>query len=77
MEVSSPVEAFAPGYKTGIQAAGTELEKRLTWALGWFADGVGEDLGDATDSPLRIVGRVTGLPFYENDVRQTVCFTLA
>jgi phosphate-selective porin OprO/OprP len=68
MEAGSPVEAFAPGHKVGIQAAGTELRDRLTWALGWFADGVGEDLGDVTDSLVRIVGRVTGLPLYENDV---------
>ena len=67
MEAGSPVEAFAPGHKFGVQAAGTELEDRLTWALGWFTDGVGVDIGDFTNSLARIVGRVSGLPLYKND----------
>ena len=67
MEAGSPVEAFAPGNKAGVQAAGTEFADRLTWALGWFADGETVDIGDVTDSLARIVGRVSGLPLYETD----------
>ncbi len=61
------LEAFAPGTKSGIQAAGTEFANRLTWALGWLSNGRNFDTGDASDSLVRIVGRLTGLPFYEND----------
>jgi len=68
MERASPVNAFAPGFKAGIKGSGTQFKDRMTWALGWFADGQEADIGDVTDSNFRIVGRVTGLPFSMKDL---------
>jgi len=68
MERASPVDAFAPGFKPGIEGSGTQFQDRMTWALGWFADGQEADIGDITDSNFRIVGRVTGLPFAMKDL---------
>ncbi len=62
MERASPVDAFSPGYKPGIEGSGNQFGDRMSWALGWFADGQEADIGDITDSNFRIVGRVTGLP---------------
>jgi len=46
MEVASPVSAFAPGVKFGVQASGTASEDdRFTASVGWFADG--QDVGKA------------------------------
>jgi phosphate-selective porin OprO/OprP len=64
MERASPVDAFSPGFKAGLKASGNEFGDRMSWALGWFADGQEADIGDVTDSNFRIVGRVMGLPFY-------------
>ena len=68
MERASPVDAFAPGFKPGIEGSGTQFQDRMTWALGWFADGQEADVGDITDSNYRIIGRVTYLPFYMKDL---------
>jgi len=62
MESASPSQAFAPGTKFGLQLANTALEDRLTWALGWFADTQDTDVGDASNSVARIIGRLTCLP---------------
>ena len=68
MERASAVNAFAPGFKPGLEASGTQFQDRMTWALGWFADGQEADIGDITDSNFRIVGRVTGLPIAMKDL---------
>jgi phosphate-selective porin OprO/OprP len=68
MERASPVDAFAPGFKPGIEGSGNQFGDRMSWALGWFADGQEADIGDITDSNFRIVGRVTGLPFAMKDL---------
>jgi phosphate-selective porin OprO/OprP len=65
METATPSEAFAPGSKAGLQIAGHAYEKRLLWQFGWFADSQAVPVGDASDSVSRLVGRVTGLPFYQ------------
>ena len=67
MEVGSPVEAFAPGSKGGVQFASTAWEERATWAIGVFADTFVVPDADATRSSARIIGRVTGLPVYTVD----------
>lgn len=67
MEAASPVQAFVPGVKFGVEASDSALEGRLTWAAGWFADGQQNDIGDATESLVRIIGRVTGLPWVDDD----------
>ena len=65
MEPGSPSEAFAPGDRLGIQAAGSAWEKRLTWALGIFSLSTNKDLGDASGSIGRVLGRVTLLPWLD------------
>lgn len=65
MEVGSPVEAFSPGSKAGLQFANVAAERRATWAFGVFADTFEVPDGDATQSAARVVGRVTGLPIFE------------
>jgi hypothetical protein len=42
---TAPIEAFGPGIMYGLQPAGVSGDKRMTWAVGWFADG-GQNDGD-------------------------------
>lgn len=63
MESSSQSQAFAPGTKFGLQLADTALADRLTWAFGWFADTQEADVGDASDSLARLIGRLTYVPY--------------
>lgn len=69
MEVASPVSALAPGVNAGAQVGQPVLNERMTWALGFFTDGVGvgSDFGEATQGFGRAVGRVTGLPLFSRD----------
>ncbi len=67
MEAASPVQAFAPGVKFGVQAANSAFSERITWSAGWFADLVARDIGDASKGFGRAVARLTWLPFYEED----------
>lgn len=62
MEYGSPVEAFAPGLKVGVQLSDHRRDERATWAYGIFTDGQTPDVGDASDSVARLAGRVTWLP---------------
>jgi phosphate-selective porin OprO/OprP len=70
MEAASPVAALAPGVDAGLQVGRPVFNKRMTWALGLFTDGVGvgSDFGEATQGFGRVVGRLTGLPIYHHDV---------
>lgn len=65
MEIGTPAEAFSPGSKAGFQIANDAYDRSLTWQLGWFADSQSVPVGDASESVSRVVGRVTGLPFFE------------
>jgi phosphate-selective porin OprO/OprP len=67
LEVGSPTSAFAPGDRLGIQVAGSGLEKRLTWALGFFSVSTDKETGDASKSIGRGIGRVTLLPWYKEE----------
>lgn len=62
MEQAAPVQALAPGQKVGIQAADVSAAHRLSWQTGLFTDGQQQDVGDATNSPLRLLGRVVWRP---------------
>jgi len=64
MEMGLPVTAFAPNYKAGIQLANRTRDLDATWALGWFADGTPDDVGEDSQSFTRLIGRVTWLPVY-------------
>jgi phosphate-selective porin OprO and OprP len=72
MERAAAVQAFAPEEKAGIQIGNQALEGRLTWKLGWFADSTATDSGDATESPTRVVGRLTWLPVADDASRRLV-----
>jgi phosphate-selective porin OprO/OprP len=61
MEYGSPVEAFAPGLKVGLQIADRTSDGRATWAVGYFTDGQKVDVGDASASVARLTGRLTWL----------------
>ena len=61
MEYGSPVEAFAPGLKIGLQIADHTRDGRATWAVGYFTDGQEVDVGDASVSVARLTGRATWL----------------
>ncbi|MFN0067777.1 MAG: OprO/OprP family phosphate-selective porin [Limisphaerales bacterium] len=67
MEAASPLQALAPGVNAGFQVGRPVAEERMTWAAGLFTDSVGDDIGDATSGFARFVGRVTGLPVYQDD----------
>jgi phosphate-selective porin OprO/OprP len=58
--------AFAPARNTGIQLANHVLGDRMTWAAGAFRDT--DDFGDRIgDGEWNFTGRVTGLPWYDDE----------
>ncbi len=59
MEQAAPVEAFAPGTKWGFHVEEALEKSNIIVSLGWFADGDQTDIGDATQSLARIIGRIT------------------
>ena len=61
MEYGSPVEAFSPGLKAGLQIADHARNQRATWALGLFTEGQQVDVGDASQTVARLTGRATWL----------------
>ncbi len=71
LERASPVEAFGPGIMYGLQAGGMAKERDSTWALGWFADGGQNDIAESSKSPTRAIGRVTWLPWVEEQNGET------
>jgi len=63
MEKSLAVDALVPNSKTGLLLANRTARQDLTWALGWFADGASQEEGENNQSPTRVSGRLTWLPF--------------
>jgi len=64
----SVMNAFAPSRNTGFMLQNAPLEQRMTWAFGAFRatdDTTGNGFSD--DGTYNLTGRVTGLPWYEND----------
>jgi phosphate-selective porin OprO/OprP len=61
MEVAAPVQAFAPGIRPGVLVGGPVLDRRATWALGWFGPGGRGEFGGLSGLTTG-VGRVTWLP---------------
>jgi phosphate-selective porin OprO/OprP len=72
MEHAAPVQAFQPGIKYGVETSGWGLDERLTYAIGWFADGEDSDIGESSTSFTRAIGRVTGLPYYADNGKQLI-----
>lgn len=61
--------AFAPGRNAGVMLYGTALARsdpRLTWAVGVFRD-TPDDGAIRDDGGYNVTGRLTLLPWYEND----------
>ncbi len=67
MEFAAPIQALAPGSDAGVQVGGPVLKDRMTWSFGLFSEGVGSDVGDASEDFARAIMRVTGLPVYHAD----------
>lgn len=67
MERGLPVEALAPGTKAGFQLTNWVQAQRLTWAFGFFSEGDDADVGDASQTPARFIGRATWLPWRQSE----------
>ncbi|MFB3903974.1 MAG: OprO/OprP family phosphate-selective porin [Acidobacteriota bacterium] len=62
----SLANAFVPSRRTGLMVHNREVKERVSWALGVFKET--NDFGAALgDENYAFTGRVTGLPWYEND----------
>jgi phosphate-selective porin OprO/OprP len=70
LEPAAPLQALAPGVNAGLQVGRPVFNQRATWKLGLFADGVGQDYGDATKDYGRAIIRLTGLPLYRANSEQ-------
>lgn len=70
MERGSPVSAFYPSQRTGLQVGGPEFQNRATWALGVFSVGQELETGNATSSDLQVAGRLTGVPWFSDEEGQ-------
>jgi len=68
MEPASPVQAFAPGNRMAFQLDGNWRDQRMSYHAGIFALGQSTSLnfGDASQGLARAMGRITGLPLYED-----------
>jgi len=67
--------AFAPSRNTGFMLHNHMLDKRMTWSGGVFrnADGFGDSEGDeTTEGGYSLSGRITALPWYEDEGRQLI-----
>jgi phosphate-selective porin OprO/OprP len=72
----SLANAFVPSRHTGIMVHKPELKQRMTWALGVFKDT--NDVGAAVgDENYALTGRLTALPWYENDGERLLHFGFA
>jgi phosphate-selective porin OprO/OprP len=63
------ITAFLPSYNTGIGVFKTELDERLTWAVGAFLDTNAYGDEDGAESNFAATARITGIPWYEGKDR--------
>jgi phosphate-selective porin OprO/OprP len=63
MEVAGPVQALAPGFRSGIAAAGHSDPWRTAWKLGFYSVGQQQLVGDASQVAAQFVGRLAWLPW--------------
>jgi phosphate-selective porin OprO/OprP len=66
MERPTTADGFQEGRNTGILAFNTAFDERMTWAFGFFRNTGQFFAGEITDG-LAMTGRLTGLPWYEED----------
>lgn len=64
--------AFAPGRNMGIKANNTLFDERVTWAIGLFRANSNDFGEDDVDGESALTGRVTWLPWYEENGRKLV-----
>jgi len=63
LEPAQPVGAMAPGTKGGIQLTqGGAADDRSAWTFGYYTDTQDVDIGDQTESPARLISRMTYVP---------------
>jgi phosphate-selective porin OprO/OprP len=71
-ERSLPTNAFNPDRNLGIGFNSSVFDRRMTWAVGGFAE-VDDDLREVSDqSNYNITARVTGAPLYADEGRKLV-----
>jgi phosphate-selective porin OprO/OprP len=74
----SVMNAFAPSRNTGFMVQNAPLEQRMTWAFGAFRstdNSTGDGFSD--DGLYNLTGRVTGLPWYQEDGRHLLHLGMA
>ncbi len=65
MEVAAPVQALAPGFRSGIAFEGHHDAWRIAWQFGFYSAGQKQISGDASDPSAQFVGRFVWLPWRE------------
>lgn len=65
MEAAAPSAAFAPGFRLGVEAAGTQLSPDLSWYLNLATVGQRQETGDASKAPIRGTARLVWRPWGE------------
>jgi phosphate-selective porin OprO/OprP len=67
----SLANVLVPGRNMGVMVHNTAFDERMTWAVGLFRDT--DDYGNvSSDGGYNVTGRVTWLPWYEDDGRKLV-----
>jgi phosphate-selective porin len=62
MEAAAPSAAFSPGYRLGVEAAGTHDAPDLSWYLNVSTVGQRQETGDASETPIRGTARLVWRP---------------
>jgi phosphate-selective porin OprO/OprP len=62
MEVGSPAAAFSPGYRLGVEAAGSYDAPDLSWFVNLATVGQRQQTRDASSTPIRGTARVVWRP---------------
>lgn len=65
MEMSAPIQALAPGYRSGISMAGHWEPWRFAWKGGFYSAGQEQISGDASSTSAQLVGRMAWRPWFE------------
>ena len=68
MEGAAPSSAFSPGFRLGVEAAGTRLEPDLSWYVNLSSVGQRAETGDASQTPVRATGRLVWRPWNEEEL---------
>jgi phosphate-selective porin OprO/OprP len=63
METSAPVSAFVPGFRLGVEVSGVAEDPSLTWFLNLSSVGQSQEIGDDSDQPIRVGGRLVWRPW--------------